>query len=265
MSDQPQPITNSPGNLQSNPPLPASLDQVNTTGTVPANPVDPNAPTNQAQDPTSDPIAPSPAEGSDPKKVIKTKSSKKEPSTPVTSKQIHAGTNSRIQLFSIGLTIAIGINFGLYYLNRGKIKQLSAIRQQLAVVEQNTKNVQNTESFLTNQVEQIQLVLDALPNEDTLIDFVQTLETVASQSSRNSSLEFNALAPKGKDSKYIPFVIKMSTDSPNFIDFLSKLEKLPYLVQVTDIKSTKINQDSDVWDFNISARVYVQDPFQVKS
>lgn len=168
-----------------------------------------------------------------------------------------------LTIYFLIILAMLSLNSIAVYLTGVRIDQLNLTREQIVTAQVNNSNISSTSQFLESGQVQIEIINNALPNESTLINFVTTIENLANQWSSTSSLKFNAKNPTGdSNAKFIPFELNISTDMKNFQQFLTQLEKLPYLVEVDSIASTHTNLDQNLWDIEIIAKVYVQDPFR---
>jgi Tfp pilus assembly protein PilO len=180
-----------------------------------------------------------------------------------TAESIEKQTSNIIKIGLISSTLIILTSGVLSFLANSKTKQLTQIKQQIATKQQDDVNLQKTVEFIETNEAVIEPIIEALPDENSLVDFISVIEAIADSSSSNSSLEFSALAPatSGQD-KYLPFVIELETDTVNFEEFLKKVEKLAYVVEVYSIEASLKDKQSDLWNFSVSARIFVRDPFK---
>jgi len=189
------------------------------------------------------------------------------PSSPqkpeTTAAQIRHNTQTLIYITAVIAIILVLTNVVLMVLVGSKTKQLAQIKQQIAVKTSDDKNLQSSVDYLAQNQKQLDDIINALPNESRLVEFIDTIESVSSENSNNSTLEFSAIAPASlAQDKYLPFVINLVTDMPNFQQYLTKLEKLPYVIEITSIQAKATDDSSKLWEFTIAARVFVQDPFK---
>ena len=148
----------------------------------------------------------------------------------------------------------IALSFVLVLLINNQQKQLQSIRKQISTKTTDIQSQDQTAEFIETNTQTINSFLKVLPNENSLVDFVDAVESLSNSTTSSSSLEFSALAPTGSDiAKYIPFVITLSTNMPNFYQYLNQLERLPYIIEISSIESQLINSQTDSWNFTIVA------------
>lgn len=180
-----------------------------------------------------------------------------------TLSQIKSKTSSLVKIGMVLVAILSLTTFVLLILIVNKTKQLTLIQTQLSAKTQDYVAISNASEYLNSNLSEQEIILNALPDESKLIDFVNTIELLSSNYSTKHTLEFSALAPtKIGNNQYIPTMIVISTDPNNFQLFLAGLEKLPYIIEVTSIQSSVISADENIWEYKIASRVYVQNPFK---
>lgn len=180
-----------------------------------------------------------------------------------TLSQIKSKTSSLVKIGMVLVAILSLTTFVLLILIVNKTKQLTLIQTQLSAKTQDYVAISNASEYLNSNLGEQEIILNALPDESKLIDFVNTIELLSSNYSTKHTLEFSALAPtKIGNNQYIPTMIVISTDPNNFQLFLAGLEKLPYIIEVTSIQSSVISADENIWEYKIASRVYVQNPFK---
>lgn len=180
-----------------------------------------------------------------------------------TLSQIKSKTSSLIKISLVVTVIFSLTTFVLLILIVNKSKQLTLIQTQISAKSSDLVAIADAVDYLNNFKKEQDIVLEALPDEINLINFVNTIELLSSTYSTKHSLEFSALAPtKAGNNQYIPLTIEISTNPSNFTLFLAGMEKLPYIIEITGIQSTEISVVDKVWEYKISSRVYVQNPFK---
>lgn len=145
-----------------------------------------------------------------------------------------------------------------------KQKQVFIQNQQaIANLTERSQNKSELYKFLGINEEGIQQIHSALPNEDTIADFVSTIEDLLSLSEIEGDFHFSAIVPsKANNQLSIPFLIKMNTTIPKFLSFMRQLEKMPYIIQVTSVNINTPQGIGGGVEASIGATIYVQDPFE---
>ena len=179
------------------------------------------------------------------------------------NKKIQSNKKLVLELGTLFCLVLVIVNIALIVFSKSQVAQYHVNLQQIAAAEYNSSDLENTVSFLETKRQQTQVISDALPKEDDLITFIQTLEVLSLENAGSSKLEITASAPRGeKGLMFIPFMLTMTTDLPNLLEFLKKVEKLSYLVEVVEINATPIGEDNVVWSFELASRVYVSNQFK---
>lgn len=155
------------------------------------------------------------------------------------------------------------INFLLIYFTNNQVTLYQTNQQQIAASEYNSSDRANTVAYLENQRQNTELILSTFPSiEDDFVDFIQTIELLGQESANNSRLELNSHVAGNGGQSYFPFVISMTTDVVNFAEFLKRLEKLPYMVEVRSIESNIVDGSSQIYNFKLTSRIYVSNQFR---
>jgi hypothetical protein len=168
---------------------------------------------------------------------------------------------SRFQALTLTLTILCVIaNLFFIISTQKKIKLIDSNRQVAAALKSKNQDAINTDEYLNTHQADIVKLLRVLPDENRFVDFVSTVESISKAHANNSTLEFASSTPLGAEGgKYIPFNIKLTTDTANLKEILVGIEKIPYLVEVTNVQF--IATSDNLYDMTIGAKVYVQEPF----
>jgi len=170
-------------------------------------------------------------------------------------------------LTEIGSLVAVGtlvICLVFIYLADKQVKLYLTNRQQISAALYNSSDLQNTVSFLEAQKQQTDVITQALPNEVGFIEFVKSLELIASQHSRDSRFQFSN-SVTDQNSTFVPIKITMTTDSSNLNEFLKKTEKLAYLFHILKIETSSLSAGDDLWSIKIEARLYVNSKFRLST
>ena len=174
------------------------------------------------------------------------------------------GQARKFQLMTSGLLVFVVLTtFYFWIFTKQRLNNFQLVRQQVEDLKVSFQSRDSLNQFLSQNQDGIKLVSLALPNEDNVVEFVSQVENLLAVTGLTGSLKFSSIVPaKANDQLYIPFILKLQTGVPQFLDFLARLEKLPFLVQLTGVTITSPNGIADITDITIGARLYVQDPFQ---
>ena len=177
--------------------------------------------------------------------------------------EIRAKSTRNLKIIAILTLILFFLNIFLIYLSQSRIKQNKTIKEQIITTGHNSQNLEIAVEFLNTQADQMSIIKKTLPNEAELVEFIQTIEVIAKTHATNHQLKFSVKSPQGlTGEKFIPFIIELSTNIENTLEFLKKLEKLPYIVELTSLETEKFEGSNSILKVTITSRVYVRDPFK---
>ncbi len=138
--------------------------------------------------------------------------------------------------------------------------QLTKAKQMLSQLKAEQSGVAETKTLLSTYEEHIPDFSNAIPDSEHFVAFVNSLESVANSFSTEHVLRFGTSVPvKEKGNLYIPFTLNLKTTFPEFLTFLNRFERMPYLMSLT-VSEIKKKPDGAI-DATIQAKIYVQDPF----
>ncbi len=237
--------------------LPQTTPQSQPAANQPTSP-QPNQPTN-VQQPPSQTQQSSPTNPSNQPASFKNDKTQKEIPTP---EAIRKKINRFVLITGIVSFLIVIATTLLFFVTNARLNSLEINRQQIGSVRASNTDLQETHQFFQTDQGQIDAIINALPNDPRMVDFVKAIETITSENSSSKSIEFSVDNPVGQTGeKYIPFLIKIATNTPNFSELLKKIEKLPYIVEIVNIEATLVDESTNLWDYRLSAKVYIQEPF----
>lgn len=170
-----------------------------------------------------------------------------------------------LEKLALFLVLLVAINLGIIVLLQTQAKTIVLLKDQLRQLEKDQQIVASSEEIYATYEQDIDRILNVFPNEETVLDFLQTLERLTKEVSVDSTIRFASLNPMPETDKlFLLFNISLRTNRELFDIFLERLETLPYM---TRIISTQVNfADGDVnnVDAMIVLKLYVQNPFTTK-
>ncbi len=125
------------------------------------------------------------------------------------------------------------------------------------------KRIENA-AYLYSDLAQIEgakiVFTNALISSDRILEFVGSLETLASQTSMQKSLKFGSPSQTDEpDVMSIEYAISLRGNILTFIRYMSEFQKLPYFIA---IKSITINTPIDGWmsdsSFIINGNIFLK-------
>lgn len=167
---------------------------------------------------------------------------------------------SKLGLGAAGIMLTITCL--LFWLSRVNAKQIIQTKQQIENTKQQSLQLTQASDFLDKN-QDVSIIKQVLPqNRQELVDFVSDVEIVGRSKATNFAFKFSALKPTNTNGQvWVPFVINFVTTTPKLIEFLTLLEKMPYLIEVTSVETNTINNSQGVWGVGINAKIYVLDTF----
>lgn len=180
----------------------------------------------------------------------------------LTAAQVQQRTKRSLIISGVIVCVMSVVNIGLVIMSSSKTKALAQTRQQIETTKAINQDLDDTTLYLTNNESRLRDLIQVVPKEPQLVQVLQTLENVSSLHGTSRSIVFTANAPAGMpNQKYLPFEMEFTTDITNLTQFLSRLEKLPYLIEISTIDIQTPYEDKTILVVEIQAKLYVQDPF----
>lgn len=162
-----------------------------------------------------------------------------------------------------GLLVFINVLFLVFAKNEGKTVKL--LKNQLTSLRQQESIVASSKDIYARYQNEVDIIASVFPNEETIPQFIQTIEEAIRSNSDEYALRFTAVTPLKEDDKlYLPVSITAKTDVARLIQFLGLLEKLPYMTHVTSLGGIATDTFTSPSEIQIVFKVYVQNPFTSK-
>lgn len=142
--------------------------------------------------------------------------------------------------------IYFGLIFSIYYL----IEKIENDKKEFLSIREEILSLREKESFLLDFKSTINRIFPDLIKIDNLfvlqkdpISFLNFLEKISSEN--NVKLEIKSSSIKEENEiSYLIFTLDLTSSYPNFFKFLTKLEKGPYMVQITKVAISRIEEKS---------------------
>lgn len=161
----------------------------------------------------------------------------------------------KIDVFIIVFIVLLGLNFlGIFLLGKGQ-EALSLARSRLSWEDKLKKEGLDTGFF-----KDVTLIDKALPNQQGVIEFISSINKSESQFEK-LSLNFETDEPKKDEYKYLPFVLEISGDSVRVTEFLKKLLKAPFVLEITSLEIKQKEGSANQADAVVKANLYVSEVF----
>ncbi|MBW6441231.1 type 4a pilus biogenesis protein PilO [Patescibacteria group bacterium] len=169
----------------------------------------------------------------------------------------------KLSIYTI-LVLFFSISLILFLTNKiqNKSDELHEKRSILRVSQQQDSNfleLKNSYHIVENNLEKIE---GLFPNADNIQNFIISLENTATQTNNQQILNFPPLESAKNEStnlKSISFSIFLTGNMNTFIEYLNKVKKLTYFI---DIESINLSNNTGVSfndsKMNIKAKIYIR-------
>lgn len=151
----------------------------------------------------------------------------------------------------------------LFVLTNNLLKKHQTLVQQKISTQESVSGTESLIGYVSKNLDSLKLILDIFPDELTIIETVQILESLVQTYDANAKVKFSSLTPVAKNNQlYIPLQLNLHTTPYNSINLLRQLERLPYVVEVTNYETKVPSAASSAAEINLGVVLYVQDPFR---
>jgi len=148
------------------------------------------------------------------------------------------------------------------FLFQSEVKTMQLLRNEYAILGQQKRIIDEASTISVQYKDEINVISEVFPNEQTIPIFIQTLEGLIKQSANEYTFRFNSLNPIIEGDKlFLLLTITMKTDLPKLLFFLSSLERLPYMTHVTGLIVKTPSGFTGNNEASIGMKIYVQNPF----
>jgi len=175
------------------------------------------------------------------------------------------GLEHSIERLVVVLLVLLMTNFGLLFFLRSQVTVIGLLNQQLLQLQQDQQILSSAEQIYQTYKGNIDTINAVFPNEETVLVFLQTLETMAKQTSDESAVKFASFSPQTEgDRTYLLFTINQTTDRDRLSSLLEQLENLPYMTHIVSLSISWVDQKKGTLNVSIVLKLYVQNPFSTK-
>lgn len=178
---------------------------------------------------------------------------------------IHKTSLSSFTILAASAGILVVIDILFIFLIGSNAKSITLLRKELTQLEAEAQIISSAADIESTYKNEIALISQVFPDDQTIPQFVSTVEDLSKQMSDSYSLKFTSDVPlKEQDKLILPFTLTLKTDMDRLLVFLQTLEKLPYMTHITKIAAKAPDGFTQLQDIQISFKVYVQNPFTTK-
>jgi hypothetical protein len=164
----------------------------------------------------------------------------------------------------MGLFISlVVINFIFIFLTQSEFRSITLEQSELSSLNQQKSIIDASDTINRQYKNDISVISSVFPSEQSITDFIQTLEGVIKNSSDSyDQIKFNSLTPIVEgDKQFLLLTISMNTDLTGLASFLTQVEKLPYMTHITGISAKTPGGFTGKGAVLIGMKIYVQNPF----
>lgn len=172
--------------------------------------------------------------------------------------------SSSIERAVIVLVLIVVINIGIMYMLLNQSKTITLLQEQQQQLTQDQRILSSSEEIYAQYEGQIEKILRVFPDEETVLDFLQTLETLSKTHSTEYTVKFASRSPLPESDKlFLLFTITLKTDKTQLDAFLDALENLPYMTRVLTMNAAFPDPASQAVDAALTLKLYVKNPFEL--
>jgi hypothetical protein len=154
------------------------------------------------------------------------------------------------------------LSFILVFLFQNEIQTIKLLRNEYTILTQQKRIITASSEISEQYKDEINIISGIFPNEQSIPLFIQALEGLIKQTSSEYTFRFNSLTPIVEGDKlFLLMTVTMKTDQVKLLQFLSGLERLPYMTHITGMVSKSPSGFIGTAEISIGMKVYVQNPF----
>jgi len=175
--------------------------------------------------------------------------------------QKHTGGKS-VVLISLVVLCSVVVNGLFLFLSYSSARSIRLLESQVSQLEEEEKVIAASEQLYEQYQDEITTVANVFPNEETIPQFIQSLEGLIREYTDVYTVKFNSLTPLVEQEKlFLIMTVTMNTDLSRFVQFLEGLEAYPYMTHITSVTVKTPDGFSGVSEISITLKIYVQNPF----
>lgn len=141
--------------------------------------------------------------------------------------------------------------------------QIQDKNSQIQAIKNRENNINQLQDKYYQIVDNINVVLTALPNDESIADFVKYLEELSNQKGVNIEILFDDKINKDVvKNKFLAFNLNVSGSGSKVKEYWQSLENGKYFINISNFDFSSTNGlDSDT-KLSLVAKVYTNDPYQ---
>lgn len=137
---------------------------------------------------------------------------------------------------------------------------LSLLQEQVTQLESNERILAQSEQLYAQYRDNIAAVVDVFPDERTVLDAVEVLETTIQSVDPNGNVRSTFQPMPEADKLYLMFTLTATLPPEAIQQLLLDIETLPYMTRLMTMKINFIEAGSPV-NVAIGLKLYVKNPF----
>ena len=154
--------------------------------------------------------------------------------TASASRNLDKRTTKVISINLVIIAICTLVSIILLILANQKLTDYKSISQEILAIKKSNKDTVSLRNFANEKINDINQLDQFFPNEQNIIEVIQELENLVFEYDENGDVKFSEIRPsKTNNGLAILLSIKLNINSIEVVNFLRKLEKLPYIFSNT--------------------------------
>lgn len=170
---------------------------------------------------------------------------------------------SKLLPIFLGIVILLVIiNILFMSLISNEAKTVSLLKKELTELQEQEKIITTASDLYDTYKEEIEVISTVFPSEETITEFIQTIEEKLRGITSEYTFRFSSPNPlREQDKLYLPLTMTLKTNMAGLTRLLKEIETMQYMTHVTSIISKSPDGFSGVSEITIVMNVYVQNPF----
>lgn len=172
-------------------------------------------------------------------------------------------TKTTIFLGILGVLFTVNILF--LTLLQSTSQSIKLLKKELITVQQEAKGLASANDVFNQYESEMDRIGNVFPNEETIPDFIQMLETTVKPFADESTIKFSSLAPQTElDRLFLLMTISLRTDYVRLLSLFTALEKMSYMTHIVSVNAKTPQGIGNTTEAVLVLKVYVQNPFSAK-
>lgn len=167
-----------------------------------------------------------------------------------------------VTILTVVIASLIIVNLLFVAFTKGAGSTVRLLKNELGVLEEQEKIIASSQEIYETYKDEIEVISNAFPNEETIAVFIQYLEVELRAVTPEYTFKFNSVTPiKEQDRLFLPLTITIKANLTELTSIFEKLENLSYMMHITNITAKTPDGISSRGEVTLVVKVYVQNPF----